>query len=186
VNFVSRALIASAPSLRDAMRKMVSGVCVVTAGLGDDRTGMTVTSATSLSLDPPTMIVCVNRHASVWQAIQRYRHFCISILADDQSDIAERFAGRGGVGGAARYAGADWSELATGALALDGALAAIDCDFERDLEWHTHAVVIGCVKAFRVGDGKALVYSDRQYGSYCVAPSDTRASSATSHAEWRG
>jgi 3-hydroxy-9,10-secoandrosta-1,3,5(10)-triene-9,17-dione monooxygenase reductase component len=130
VNFVSSASFAPAPLLRDAMRHLVSGVCIVTAGLGDDQTGMTVTSATSLSIDPPTMIVCINRSSSVWQRIQRYRHFCINILADHHNEIAERFAGRGGLRGAARYAGANWKILETGAPALDGALAVIDCNFE--------------------------------------------------------
>ena len=146
MNFVSSASFAPAPLLRDAMRHLVSGVCIVTAGLGDDQTGMTVTSATSLSIDPPTMIVCINRSSSVWQRIQRYRHFCINILADHHNEIAERFAGRGGLRGAARYAGANWKILETGAPALDGALAAIDCDFESHVEWHTHAVVLGSVR----------------------------------------
>ena len=146
MNFVSSASFAPAPLLRDAMRHLVSGVCIVTAGLGDDPTGMTVTSATSLSIDPPTMIVCINRSSSVWQRIQRYRHFCINILADHHNEIAERFAGRGGLRGAARYAGANWKILETGAPALDGALAAIDCDFESHVEWHTHAVVLGSVR----------------------------------------
>jgi flavin reductase (DIM6/NTAB) family NADH-FMN oxidoreductase RutF len=103
-----------------------SGVCIVTAGLGDDPTGMTVTSATSLSIDPPNHDRLHNRSSSVWQRIQRYRHFCINILADHHNEIAERFAGRGGLRGAARYAGANWKILETGAPALDGALAAID------------------------------------------------------------
>jgi flavin reductase (DIM6/NTAB) family NADH-FMN oxidoreductase RutF len=123
VNFVSRASLASSPPLRDAMRHLVSGVCIITAGLGDDRTGMTVTSATSLSVEPPTMVVCVNGGSSVWQRILRYRHFCVSILAGHQQEIAERFAGRGGLAGVARFAGANWLELATGAPALAGALA---------------------------------------------------------------
>ena len=90
-----RVVHAGAIALRDAMRHLVSGVCIVTAGLGDDQAGMTVTSATSLSIDPPTMIVCINRSSSVWQRIQRYRHFCINILADHHNEIAERFAGHG-------------------------------------------------------------------------------------------
>ena len=71
MNFVSSASFAPAPLLRDAMRHLVSGVCIVTAGLGDDQTGMTGNFATSLSIDPPTMIVCINRSSSVWKRIQR-------------------------------------------------------------------------------------------------------------------
>jgi flavin reductase (DIM6/NTAB) family NADH-FMN oxidoreductase RutF len=185
VNFVSSASFAPAPLLRDAMRHLVSGVCIVTAGLGDDQTGMTVTSATSLSIDPPTMIVCINRSSSVWQRIQRYRHFCINILADHHNEIAERFAGRGGLRGAARYAGANWKILETGAPALDGALAAIDCDFESHVEWHTHAVVLGSVGALQTSSGAALVYSHRQYGSYSTARPNAAGSPLSSRSDRR-
>jgi flavin reductase (DIM6/NTAB) family NADH-FMN oxidoreductase RutF len=102
MNLVLRPSIAPAPSLRDAMRHLVSGVCVITAGRGEDRTGATVTSATALSVDPPTMIVCVSRNASVLPTIRRYRHFCINILAESHQDVAERFAGRAGLKGATR------------------------------------------------------------------------------------
>lgn len=153
-------------SLREAMRHLVSGVCVVTAGIGEDRTGATVTSATSLSIDPPTMIVCLNHKASVLPVIRRYRHFCINILADSHREIAERFAGRTGLEGAARYIGLRWSALATGAAALDGALAAVDCRLDRDVDWHSHAVVLGAVEELHVGAGNALVYSHGRYGCY--------------------
>jgi flavin reductase (DIM6/NTAB) family NADH-FMN oxidoreductase RutF len=159
------------------MRHLVSGVCIVTAGLGEDQTGMTLTSATSLSVNPPTMVLCVNRSSSVWQRIQRHRHFCVSVLADHHKEIAERFAGRGGLSGAARYAGANWSELATGAPALEGALATIDCDFESHIEWHTHVVVLGSVRALQIGSGDALVYSHRQYGSYSAVRPNAASSS---------
>ena len=154
------------PSLRDAMRHLVGGVCVVTAGVNEDRTGTTVTSATSLSLNPPTMVACVNHNASVLPIIRRYRHFCINILADNQQHIAERFAGQTGLKGAARYAGTDWSALVTGAGVLDDALASIDCELAHDLDWHSHTIVLGTVRDLRTGSGQALVYSHGRYGSY--------------------
>jgi flavin reductase (DIM6/NTAB) family NADH-FMN oxidoreductase RutF len=153
-------------SLRDAMRHLVGGVCVVTAGVNEDRTGTTVTSATSLSLDPPTMVACVNRNASVLPIIRRYRHFCINILADSQRQIAERFAGQAGLKGAARYHGTRWSALVTGAGVLDDALASIDCELAHDLDWHSHTIVLGAVRDLRTGSGHALVYSHGRYGSY--------------------
>ena len=67
---------------------------------GETRTGLTVTSAISLSLDPPTMLVCVNRNASAWSVIQRERHYCVNILDARHQHVADRFAGRGGVKGA--------------------------------------------------------------------------------------
>jgi len=154
------------PELRDAMRQAAGGVCVVTAGLGADRTGLTVTSATSLSLDPPTMIVCVNRNASAMPVIRRYRHFCANILSSEQLAVAERFSGRGGSRGEERYAGATWHTQETGALALDGALAAIDCVVDEIIERHSHAIIIGSVSAIRLGHGTPLLYGQGRYGSF--------------------
>ena len=73
--------------------------------------------------------------------------------------LADRFAGRSGVKGAARFEGADWMTLVTGAPLLGDALAAIDCEVEEVLERHTHAIVIGRVAAVRRNDGDpALVH----------------------------
>jgi flavin reductase (DIM6/NTAB) family NADH-FMN oxidoreductase RutF len=154
------------PTLREAMRQLAGGVCVITAGVGEERTGLTATSAASLSMAPPTMIVCVNRDASALPIIQLRRHFCINVLASGHREIADRFAGRGGVKGAARYADAKWSRLATGALALDDAVASIDCEVEEFIERHSHVIVLGAVRALQVLPGHALIYGQGQYGAF--------------------
>ena len=87
-------------TFKQAMRHLIGGVSVITAGADEARTGLTVTSAISLSLDPPTMLVCVNRNASAWPVIQRERHYCVNILDSRHQHVADRFAGRGGVKGA--------------------------------------------------------------------------------------
>ena len=84
----------SADDFRNAMRRLTGGVGVITAGRGRDISGMTVTSVTSLSVDPPTLIVSVNRGASSWPLIRRYGFFGVNILNADQLDIAERFTGK--------------------------------------------------------------------------------------------
>lgn len=154
------------PSLREAMRHLVGGVSVITAGVGDDRTGLTVTSVTSLSVDPPTLLFCINKNASGWPVIRRHRHFCVNILADRHRPIADRFAGSGGVKGVARYAEARWIELVTGASALEDALAAIDCEVEETIERHSHAIIIGAVRMLRIKGGDALTHQHGQYGAY--------------------
>ena len=153
------------PTLKDAMRQLAGGVCVITAGVGEERTGLTATSAASLSVSPPTMIVCVNRDASALPIMQLRRHFCVNVLGARHRDVADRFAGRGGVKGVARYAEADWSALATGALALEGALASVDCEIEEFVERHSHVIVIGAVKALRVRPGQPLIYGQGEYGA---------------------
>ncbi len=142
------------------------GVSVITAGLGEARTGATVTSATALSVEPPTMIVNINLSSSTWPAIRRHGHFCVNVLGRHHQDVADRFAGRGGVKGAERYAEADWVELSTGALGLVGALAVIDCELEEAIERHSHAIILGRVAAITLGVGPSLVYANGRYGSF--------------------
>jgi flavin reductase (DIM6/NTAB) family NADH-FMN oxidoreductase RutF len=157
------------PSLRDAMRLAAGGVSVITAGIGDERTGLTVTTATSLSIDPPAMLVCINRSASAAPIIRSRRHFCVNILAAHHRPLADRFAGVGGIKGLARYADAHWVTLETGALALDDALAAIDCEVEDYIERNSHAIVIGAVRALRLGRGEPLVHKNGTYGTFTLA-----------------
>ncbi|MBH0238930.1 flavin reductase family protein [Methylobrevis albus] len=153
-------------ALKIAMRSLAGGVSVITAGSGDDRTGATVTSATSLSVEPPTMIVNINLASSSWPVIRRHGHFCVNIVRHDQQPIADRFAGRGGLKGVARYEGADWTTLITGAPVLIGALAAIDCEVEEAIERHSHAIILGRVRAIAHGSGDPLVYANARYGTF--------------------
>jgi flavin reductase (DIM6/NTAB) family NADH-FMN oxidoreductase RutF len=80
---------------RGAMRHLTGGVSVITAGRDDDIAGMTVTSVSSLSVDPPTLIVSINRGASSWPLLKRHGFFGVNILTADQLDVAERFSGKG-------------------------------------------------------------------------------------------
>jgi flavin reductase (DIM6/NTAB) family NADH-FMN oxidoreductase RutF len=136
----------SSDDFRGAMRHLVGGVSVITAGRGDDITGMTVTSVTSLSVDPPTLIVSVNRASSTFPVLRRHGFFGVNILTSDQIDIAERFSGQGGLKGRERFIGGDWITRASSAPLLVGSLAAIDCEVEEVIERHSHAIVIGRVR----------------------------------------
>ncbi|WP_307233061.1 flavin reductase family protein [Pararhizobium capsulatum] len=155
-------------SLKTAMRRMSGGVSVITAGVGEERTGATVTSATALSVDPPTMIVNINRSSSSWPVISRYGHFCVNILSAEQQDIADRFAGKGGLKGASRYDGAEWFTLASGASALRGALAVIDCEVDEIIERHSHAIILGRVVSIVAGEGHSLLYNNGSYGRFSL------------------
>jgi len=130
---------------RNAMRQLTGGVSVITTGRGRDISGMTVTSVSSLSVDPPSLIVSLNRESSSWPLVKRYGFFGVNILTSDQVDIAERFTGKGGLKGADRFAGAPWTTRASGVPLLADALAAIDCEVEDVVERHSHAIVIGRV-----------------------------------------
>jgi flavin reductase (DIM6/NTAB) family NADH-FMN oxidoreductase RutF len=149
---------------RDAMRHLAGGVSVITVGRGNDIAGMTVTSVSSLSVDPPSLIVSINRASSSWPLLKHHGVFGVNILTADQLEIAERFTGKGGLKGAERFAGAEWITGASGVPLLAGALAAIDCEVEDIVERHSHAVVIGRVRDMRLSSRTAaLAYWQGQY-----------------------
>jgi flavin reductase (DIM6/NTAB) family NADH-FMN oxidoreductase RutF len=149
---------------RGAMRHLAGGVSVITAGRGKDIAGMTVTSVSSLSVDPPTLIVSINRSASSWPLLKRYGYFGVNILTSDQIDIAERFTGKDGLTGAGRFGGAEWTTRASGVPLLAGALAAIECEVEEIVERHSHAILIGRVLDLQLSTRTAaLAYWQGQY-----------------------
>jgi flavin reductase (DIM6/NTAB) family NADH-FMN oxidoreductase RutF len=96
--------------------------------------------------------------------VKRYGFFGVNILTSDQIDIAERFTGKGGLKGADRFAGAEWTARASGVPLLVGALAAIDCEVEDIVERHSHAIVIGRVLDLQLSTRTAaLAYWQGQY-----------------------
>ena len=154
----------TASDFRNAMRQLTGGVSVITAGKGRDISGMTVTSVSSLSIEPASLIVSLNRESSSWPLVKRYGFFGVNILTSDQIDIAERFTGKGGLKGADRFAGAQWTTRASGVPLLAEALAAIDCEVEDVVERHSHAIVIGRVLDVAVSARTAaLAYWQGQY-----------------------
>ena len=154
----------AADEFRGAMRHLTGGVSVITAGRGKEISGMTVTSVSSLSVEPPSLIVSINRAASSWPLIARHGVFGVNILTADQLDIAERFTGKGGLKGVDRFTGAEWTTRASGVRLLVGALAAIDCEVEEVIERHSHAIVIGRVLDVIASERTAaLAYWHREY-----------------------
>ena len=81
---------------RTALRHLAGGVSVITAGRGEDRTGLTVTSLSSLSAEPPTVMFGLNLSSSTYPVLARHRSFGVNFLSAAQKQVADRFAGRGG------------------------------------------------------------------------------------------
>ena len=155
-----------ADGFRAAMRQLASTVTLLTAGEGEARRGLTATAVCSLSVTPPSMLICVNRFGEAHEAMTKAGHFCVNILADDQRDLALRFAGQGGSAGAEKFSEAAWSSLSTGAPALDGALVNLDCEIASASPTESHTIFIGHVKAIRFGDSRSpLLHFDRDFWS---------------------
>lgn len=142
---------------RGAMRRFASGVCVVAVGEGDTRSGMTVSAFTSVSADPPLVLVCLNRSAAAHGALTEAGVYSINILAAGQSDLAMRFAGQHGVHGAARF-DARWLPSTQGAPILGDCLQTLVCTPAALHEAGSHTLLVGQVIATSGGTGgEALV-----------------------------
>ena len=154
----------SPKEFRDAMRALVGNCSVITVGDGDRASGLVVTSAISLSAEPPLLLACVNRTSSSHPLLVEYGRFGWSSLGAAHQAVAERFSGFGGVKGAARYDGAEWDVAGTGARLLRGAPAAFDCTVEEMIDRATHTILIGRVRDVRLNPGAgALAYWDGAY-----------------------
>lgn len=150
-------------AFRHAMREFGAGVAIVACGAEETRSGCTVTALTSLSLTPPTLLVCLSRDALTLKRLRQTGAFSVNLLADRHRALADRFADRA-ARGASRFAIGEWSALVTGAPLLADALAAIDCRVEEILERHTHAIVIGAVAGVQRGaSGPALLHWRSRY-----------------------
>ena len=137
---------------RGVFASVAGAVSVLSVGQGDDRTGLTATSVSAFSAEPPSVVINVNTSSSSWAAIQRHGRFCINVLARNQEIVAQNFSGKGGISGPDRYAGAEWTTLESGAPVLDGAIASVDCVLDESIVPYSHAIIIGRIVALRTGD----------------------------------
>ncbi len=155
---------ATAADFIDAMRLLPAGVTIVTAGDLGRRSGFTATAVCSVAAEPPHLLVCANREMETLKTILATGHFAVNLLGADEAALADRFGGRTGLEGEARFGDRDWAVWVSGAPVLPGAVAVFDCAVADRLAVATHDVVIGRVIAVRsAGHGPALAYVDRDY-----------------------
>ncbi len=147
------------------MRHLVGGVSIVTMGAGSDRRGLTATSVTSLSAEPPSLIVCIKQTAYGIPLLRSHGLFGVSILGHGHQEIADRFSGRAGVSGDDRFAVGAWEARAGYPPILADALASFECEVEDMIDRFSHTIVIGRVTESRALGGEgALVYWRAAYG----------------------
>jgi flavin reductase (DIM6/NTAB) family NADH-FMN oxidoreductase RutF len=145
---------------RQAMRRFPTGVTIVTTVLDGKPKGFTANAVTSVSAEPPTILICVNR--------QSRTHPLINLLRLDQRELAERFATREG---ADPFETIAHSTSATGAPILAGVLAYLDCELSEEHSAGTHTIFIGAVLASGFTDGSPLGYFNASYRDFaCSIP----------------
>lgn len=151
-----------AEQLRSGLRRLAKAVVVITAWDGERRWAMTATAVSELSMEPPSLLACVNRSASLYGPLAAGARFCINILRSDQLSVSR--ACSGAAKGEARFLEGRWGSGNGGTPYLEDAQASFFCTFESILEYGTHAIVIGAVQEVRLcGDVDPLVYVDGGY-----------------------
>jgi len=151
-------------ALRHVFGAFATGVTVVTAG-GDLAHGMTANSFTTVSLDPPLILVCVGRDALMHEVLEQRPAFAVSILAADQSEVARYFADKRRPLGPEQFDAVSWSPGAhSGAPLIDGALAHLECELDRSHEAGDHTIYVGRLLSWwrRPGDD-ALLFLNGQF-----------------------
>lgn len=149
-----------------AMRSIAGTVSLVSVGRHGDRTGLTVTSVISLTVDPPILGISVNKSASAHDRIKRERCFAVSVLNHGHTAVANTFAGRTGVDGEDRFSHQQWGTRKTGAPLFEDAVASFDCKLALEFDVGSHTLFGGEVVHVECqGTLVPLVYFDGSYVS---------------------
>lgn len=146
-------------ALRSVLGRFATGVTIVAAGRGTP-CGMTANAFTSVSLDPPLILVCVDRSAAVYKTVLAAGSFSVSMLSAGQEHVARYFADHSRPRGAEEFSNFEWSPgPSTGAPILHGALAWLDCTLVNSYEGGDHEIFIGSVQASGFGPAEdALLF----------------------------
>lgn len=157
---------------RTALRGIAATVCVVTSTEGKREHGMTVTSVTSLSMDPPALLICINRDTYLHSILRQADGFCVSVLASGQEDVSGAFSGK--LDSEERFRVGDWRR--DGPLKmpyLADAQSNLFCRKNGAFPYGTHTILVGDILAVRAREACApLVYQNAGYSRLAAPQSD--------------
>lgn len=145
--------------MKQVNRQFVTGVTVVTTMDDETPRGLAVNAFSSISLEPPTVMVCVQRTSSTHDCLFRARHLAINILSTDQMDVVSTFAGKA----ADKFADIAWSPAPYGSPLIAGSSAQMEVEIRERLQASTHTVFVGRVVHAEVTEAAPMVYSAGQF-----------------------
>lgn len=155
---------------RDAMRRLAGTVTVVTVANGRDRHGTTATAVTSLSMDPPSLLVCFNRDSRLHALLSAAGSFCVNVMHTDNAEVPLVFASP--LPSEERFAGGDWRTHQNGTPYLADAQSSILCAKERQVDYGSHSIFIGRVMwVANRADIAPLIYVNGDYVRVATLPS---------------
>lgn len=156
----------SSEEFREVIGHFASGVTVITAVSGDQRAGTTASAVCSLSMDPPMVLVCMNRSSETGMIIDRSRSFAINILCEDQEELASHFARKA----PDKFASVAATTGDFGQPLLDAALAHLECAVTECVTAGTHTVFLAEVRSATAHPGTPLAYFRGKFGRLDFSP----------------
>jgi flavin reductase (DIM6/NTAB) family NADH-FMN oxidoreductase RutF len=152
----------SVTDFKNALQLWASGVTVVTTQSEKFGVqGMTVSAFSSVSVNPPLILVCINDAADTGSGIAESQYFAVNVLTSEQQNVSNEFAG--GASQQQRFANVGWSVATTGAPVLNNTLMWLDCTVVEKVRAGTHWVIIGEVQACECRSGEPLLYYSGAY-----------------------
>ncbi|XUY28882.1 flavin reductase [Agrobacterium sp. rho-8.1] len=152
----------SQQSFRDAMAKMGAAVTIITTDGPGGKAGFAATAVCSVTDSPATLLICLNRTASVFNAVMENKALCVNVLTAEHETLSSLFGGKTPVD--ERFAAANWHTGVTGAPVLEDAMVSFECVISDMQDIGTHRVLFCAVKSLRQSDAdKALIYYKRAY-----------------------
>ena len=147
-------------TMRSVLGHFPSGVTIVTGMVDGEPAGFTCQSFSSLSLNPPLVLILPGRGSSSWPKIEATGRFCVNVLAQDQGELSTQFA----KSGTDKFAGVSWRPSPSGSPVLAGATAWIDCTLHASHDGGDHLIVVGAVQDLAAEDELAPLVFHR--GAY--------------------
>ena len=155
---------------RDAMARLGAAVNVITTAGADGWRGFTASAVCSVTDDPPTLLLCLNRSSDNHDPLKANGVLCVNTLAASQEALSPLFAGMTGVPQSERFQPGEWTTLATGAPVLNDAVVSFDCAIQDVTEVGTHTVFFCAVQAIQTSTAhEGLIYFGRAYHRITVA-----------------
>jgi flavin reductase len=149
---------------REAMSRVGAAVHIVTTDGAAGPAGITASAVTSITVEPPMMLFCINKDSRSAAKVIENGVFCINTLARADQRLSDIFAGRSGHKPEERFASSAWTVLSTGSPVLASALVAFDCRLVEAKPVGTHLMMIGTVEAIEIAPkAEALMYAHREY-----------------------
>lgn len=149
-------------AFRQAMGHFPTGVALITATLASQDVGMAANSLTSVSLEPPMLLVCLNRRSLTHRAVTSSGRFGVSVLAAQHAGLARRFALPHAEGD--KFVGLPFSRGELGALLLDDAIARFECRLDDEIRVATHGVLLAEVTNAAAAGGDPLSFFRGAFG----------------------